>query len=258
MLFLHRTLRAALLAGFLLVPSTLTLVALDANEAQACMNEVRRRTSPDVRTVQRAEETLERGDHRGALKVLFGAFPDLGTRKSVNGNYALQQRAITVAALAISRSQGGYARGAQAEPLGGAAEREANIAWALEQLGRYASGYKGVGQLTMAMAEIRGRHGDEEAREEARQELEKAAKKKWPLAPEAWAVLADLRKAGGDEAGAKKAKAAGKKAEKVRKSIADEANAEEEEEGKSPRSRSKKRSRKAPAKTKAAPRVMAF
>jgi hypothetical protein len=179
-----------------------------SGEARACGGEWVPAVEVDHRPegVARAEKALIKGQHAAAAAMVIRMMPHIKTLDAKKST--LVARAQRILAVATARNSGALPVGkevpsyAQGTWLGkSAAQRSENLEWSISTL-RTIDGIKKDDpsvqtELAEALAKV------DSHRAEARQMLEKLAKKDLIASPEAYAALADLRSAAGDEKGQK-------------------------------------------------------
>lgn len=156
--------------------------------------------------IARAEKTYGKGRHVAAAASVIRMMPhakNLEPKKST-----LVERAVRMLAVATARENGALPvarevpRYAQGSWLGKTPEdRAENLAWAIETLRKIDGIKKDDPAVKTDLAEALAKVDAHRA--EARSMLEALAKKDLVATPEGYAVLAELRSAGGDAAGGK-------------------------------------------------------
>jgi len=179
-----------------------------SSEARACGGEWVPAVEVDHRPegVARAEKALIKGQHAAAAAMVIRMMPHIKTLKAKNST--LVARAQRILAVATARNSGALPVGkevpsyAQGTWLGkSAAQRTQNLEWAISTLRTINGIKKDDPSVQTELAEALARVDSHQA--EARQILEKLAKKDLIASPEAYAALAQLRSAAGDEKGQK-------------------------------------------------------
>lgn len=155
--------------------------------------------------VARAEHDLERGDYRAAAGAIIRMMPHIRSLKAKD-SASIVARAQRVLAVATARSGGALdverevPKFVQDTWLGKSAEdKQSNLRFAVAVLERASKLEPGDPAAQTELAEALARL--DERRGEARQLLEKLAKKDLIATPEGYAALASLRQSGGDTQG---------------------------------------------------------
>lgn len=196
-----KTLRAAAVA-LALAPAAFVLSM--SSDASACGMSVRLEPIPQrptpVQEIARAEKALEAGQASAAALAVKGSFP--GFRSITPGKNPLETRALRVFALAVVRSDGAID---ERTVHGGAAKwkKSANLEWAAQALREIDESRPNdpavQADLGEALSKLPHKQG------EALTILSKLAEKDLMGSPNAYAALASLRAAKGDDEGAQAA-----------------------------------------------------
>jgi hypothetical protein len=169
------------------------LAALSAlmipSASMACGNSYYHRVEPRVKAIQDAEGLLQAGQVRPAAENVLRIYPRIASK---NGSEPLESRARAVMALAVVRNGGRWP--VEAAPK----DRPDDPAiWAVRQLRAADQKASSIPRTQSDLAEALGAVPD--GAKEATKILEGLAEKKVIPSAHAWATLARLRKAQGNE-----------------------------------------------------------
>lgn len=179
--------------------AALVLSAAPAGEARACSNIIALSAGRPA-VVAWAEGALDTGGFTEAALVLRRAYPAL--RRMSPGKDRLVVRSLRIAALVAVRTDGFVAVGPVEAPTPKAL-RELNLEWAVGTLRRLAELDGGDPSVATDLAEAMSKVARH--REEARERLTELAALDLVTSPHAYAALARLHAARGDDAGRAKA-----------------------------------------------------
>lgn len=180
-----------------------------ASDAKACGGEWVPAVEIDHRPegIARAEKALNKGQHAAAAAMVIRMMPHVKNLKTKKLD-SLVGRAQRILAVAVARNNGAlpidkelpdYVRGTW---IGKSAkERQTNLEWSIAALRKLNDVKKDDPAIQSDLAEALAKVDSHRA--EAKDMLEKLAKKDLIVSPEAYAVLAQLRSQAGDDAGQK-------------------------------------------------------
>lgn len=187
-------------------PTVLALCALVTlaaapRPADACHNTIVRHVDPAVKSIRRAEALLVKGEHRAAAREVLATFPEALRTDRHERKQALLQRGQRILALAAVRSGGAVRLGADL-PGKTASQRSAALAWAalLLRLQHARTGDIATrAELAEALAAAPA------GRSEALEILTDLGDGDLLPTARAWALLAALERARGDDTAAARA-----------------------------------------------------
>lgn len=179
-----------------------------AGQAEACGGEWYPAVQIDYRVdgVARAEKAMEKGQHVAAAGMIIRMMPHIKSLKPSSS--PLVSRAIHTLAVATARNDGAlplskelpnYVQDSWIGKTDG--DRAKNLDWSIGELRKLASTKKDDAALETDLAEALSKVDGH--KKEARQILERLAKKDLVATPEGYAALARLRSDSGDAAGTK-------------------------------------------------------
>lgn len=186
----------------------LAAAGVTAGEAEACGGEWYPAIQIDHRVdgVARAEKAMEKGQHVAAAGMVIRMMPHVKSLKTSSS--PLVARAIHTLALATARSDGAlplekelpdYVEGTWVGKTG--EDRAKNIDWSIASLRALNAQKKDDPAMETDLAEALSKSSAH--KKEAREILERLAKKDLVASPEGYAALARLRAESGDAAGQK-------------------------------------------------------
>jgi hypothetical protein len=149
--------------------------------------------------VSDAASLLDLGEERQAAWIIQSTWPRMHEARPMTGSLRHIAEAVRVMAIACVRS-GGDVRSGQGWSSNTAGERAANVRWGLSRLQMLTDATPDDALLKVDLAEALSRSPATEGR--AKEMLESLTTSGIMLTPEAFAALARLRLASGDEAGA--------------------------------------------------------
>jgi hypothetical protein len=202
------TIRRTLTRSIALTLAALGTIGVVTEDARACGGARMPEVEIDHRIdgIARAEKTYGKGEHVAAAASVIRMMPhakNLDPKRS-----ALVARAVRMLAVASARENGALPVGAevpryvQGTWLGKSeADRAKNLGWAVDTLRKLDSLKQDDPAIKTDLAEALAKVDAHRA--EARTILEGLAKKDLIATPEAYAVLAELRRTAGDAAGGK-------------------------------------------------------
>lgn len=183
--------------------SLLALISLAAapRPADACENIIVREVDPAVKSVRRAEALLVKGEHRAAAQEVLATFPGALRTDRQERKPALLQRARRILALAIVRSGGAVRLGPS---LSGktAQQRATALAWATLVLRLH---HARTGDIAVRAELAEALAATPAGRPEARELLADLGAGDLLPTARAWALLAALERARGDDGAAARA-----------------------------------------------------
>jgi hypothetical protein len=169
-------------------------VGLIAQDANACGMSVRLEPIPErptpVQEIATGEKSLESGNYLAAVNAVTRTYPAI--RTATVGSDPLQTRGLRVMAMSLVRSDGKVGANAQWTPA-------ANLEWALQTLREIDAKRPNDPAVQADLGEAMAKIG--RTQPEAYKLLSRLAEKDLMGSPHAYAALAQLRAAKGDEQG---------------------------------------------------------